>query len=102
MVRRTAFVSRHGQSPGRAALFLNYLLSAAGQRVLSETSHLFPVRRDISGPSIPALSNEARRGARAVRMSPGLLVYVDRLKRDKVLRRWADAVNTPGGQPVSR
>lgn len=98
VVARTAFISRHGRHPDLARLFLDFLLSRNGQQVIAGPSGLFPIRADAGAESIADLNRRTFGGARAVRMSPGLLVYVDRLKREKVLSRWRDAIQA--GAPL--
>jgi len=92
VVSRTAFISRHGRHPARARRFLDYLLSRDGQRIVGGPSGLFPVRADTGLEPMRELRLQSTGGIRPVRLSPGLLVYVDRLKRDKVLRRWRAAI----------
>jgi ABC-type Fe3+ transport system substrate-binding protein len=98
VVARTAFVSRHGLHPGLARQFLDYLLSREGQRVVAGPSGLFPIRDGVVDGTTADIRAGQLPGARAVRMGPGLLVYVDRLKREKVLRRWRDAIEA--GPPL--
>ena len=92
VVSRTAFIPKGGRNPELARLFLDFLLSERGQQILVDRSALIPIRTDVEGPSMVELSRKTFRSARAVRMSPGLLVYVDPIKREKVLRRWHDAI----------
>lgn len=92
VVSRTAFISKLGRNPELAGLFLNFLLSERGQQILVDRSALLPIRTDVDGPSMMELTRKTYRGARPVRMRPGLLVYVDPIKRKKVLRRWRDAI----------
>jgi ABC-type Fe3+ transport system substrate-binding protein len=94
VVPRTAFIAKRGRNPEFAGAFLNFLLSARGQQILVDRSALLPIRTDVEGPSMVELSRKTFRGARPVRMSPGLLVYVDSIKREKVLRRWRDAIRS--------
>jgi iron(III) transport system substrate-binding protein len=78
---RIAFVSREARHPAAARLFLDFLLSRAGQAQLARHS-LWPVRTDISARRLPAGQ------ARVVRVGPQLLVNLDRLTRERFLRDW--------------
>ncbi|MFC0686912.1 ABC transporter substrate-binding protein [Novosphingobium clariflavum] len=78
---RIAFISREARHPAAARLFLDFLLSRAGQSQLARHS-LWPVRTDIAAHRLPAGQ------ARAVRVGPQLLVNLDRLTRARFLRDW--------------
>jgi len=72
---RTAVIPRTAQHPAQAQSFLDYLLSPRGQRVLTEQARL--------GSVLPA--GEA---LRPIALGPGLLVYLDTLKRRQFLENW--------------
>lgn len=78
---RIAFISSEARHPNAARLFLDFLLSRAGQTELARHS-LWPVRTDIRARRLPADQ------ARAVRVGPQLLVNLDRLTRERFLRDW--------------
>jgi iron(III) transport system substrate-binding protein len=79
---RIAFISREARHPAAARLFLDFLLSRAGQAQLARHS-LWPVRTDV-----PASHRLPAGQARAVRVGPQLLVNLDRLTRQRFLRDW--------------
>lgn len=78
---RIAFISREARHPAAARLFLDFLLSRAGQGQLARHS-LWPVRSDIQARRLPAGQ------ARTVRVGPQLLVNLDHLTRERFLREW--------------
>jgi iron(III) transport system substrate-binding protein len=78
---RIAFISREARHPAAARLFLDFLLSRAGQSQLARHS-LWPVRGDVAARRLPAGQ------ARVVRVGPQLLVNLDRLTRERFLREW--------------
>jgi len=78
---RIAFISREARHPAAARLFLDFLLSRAGQAQLARHS-LWPVRSDVPARRLPAGQ------ARVVRVGPQLLVNLDRLTRERFLRDW--------------
>lgn len=78
---RIAFISREARHPAAARLFLDFLLSRAGQSQLARHS-LWPVRGDVASHRLPAGQ------ARVVRVGPQLLVNLDRLTRERFLREW--------------
>ena len=78
---------------------LHILLSREGQTVIANGAGLFPVHPDVAPPRHTRQGKSlASSDVREVRMSPGLLVYVDALKRKRVLRRWLDAVTKSARQ----
>ncbi len=79
---RIAFIARDATHPAAAKLFLDFLLSKAGQTALA-TRSLWPVRGDVGARALPADQ------ARPIRVGPQLLVNLDRLKRQRFLRDWA-------------
>lgn len=79
---RIAFISRDARHPAAARLFLDFLLSRAGQAQLARHS-LWPVRTDVPARRLPATQT------RIVRVGPQLLVNLDRLTRQRFLRDWS-------------
>jgi iron(III) transport system substrate-binding protein len=89
---RIAFISREARHPAAARLFLDFLLSRAGQTQLARHS-LWPVRTDIAARRLPAGQ------ARVVRVGPQLLVNLDRLTRERFLREWNAILTTGKDKP---
>lgn len=92
---RIAIVPRAARSPGLGALFLDFILSPEGQRVVAGKSGLGAVHPEI-GVAGGAAAMQARLGARLrpISVGPGLLVYLDQVKRRRLLERWNDALVT--------
>ena len=80
---RTAFIPRHGPKSRQAGEFLDFLLSRRGQVIL-ETQGGLP---SIFNSSIIEITN-----AKPIGLNTGLLVYLDRLKRENFLREWNAAL----------
>lgn len=90
---RVAIVPRAARSPALGALFLDFLLSVEGQRVVAEDAGLGAVR-SLPGVARGAVAMQARLGARLrpITVGPGLLVYLDQVKRRRLLQRWNEAL----------
>jgi ABC-type Fe3+ transport system substrate-binding protein len=89
VMSRVAFIPRSAPHPELAKLFLEFLLSEAGQRIIAERTGLAAIHPAVSGPMTAArLQSEARDSLRPIRIGPGLLVYLDQFKRAKFLNRW--------------
>jgi len=90
VILRTAVIPRTSPHPQQARRFLDYLLSARGQQVLSREARLMPIissqPRPDAGPG---------RSRRPIQLGPGLLVYLDALKRRQFLQAWKSSVS-PG------
>lgn len=91
VVLRTALVPRTSPHPAEARRFLDYLLSPRGQQVLSRQARLTPILpADGQRGSDPGLSR------RPIPLGPGLLVYLDALKRRQFLEAWRGSVQASG------
>ncbi len=93
VVSRVALVPRGAASPDLGSAFLAFLMSADGQTLLSEKLRLPSVSLEVSGANSGA-AMQAALGARLrpVAVSPGVLVYLDQAKRQRILRLWRDAL----------
>jgi iron(III) transport system substrate-binding protein len=80
---RTALVPVTAEEPELGAAFLDFLLSAEGQRLLAEEAAL---------PPLDARAMAEGQHLRPIRLDPGLLVYVDPLKRRRFLAEWSAAM----------
>jgi iron(III) transport system substrate-binding protein len=80
---RTALIPATAADAGLGAQFLDFLLSEEGQSLIESETGL---------PRINEAALAAGPHLRPIRLDPGLLVYVDPLKRQRFLREWAAAV----------
>jgi iron(III) transport system substrate-binding protein len=90
---RVAIVPRAARSPALGALFLDFLLSVQGQRVIASKSGLGAVHPSVDMEG-SAKAMQARLGARLrpISVGPGLLVYLDQAKRRRLLEQWNEAL----------
>jgi iron(III) transport system substrate-binding protein len=94
---RIALIPKSAPHPDAAKVFLDYLLSARGQELLARAG-VFAIRSDVEGEATAgALSRSLGASLRPIPVSPSLLLYLDRSKRQDFLRRWEEAV-TPGAK----
>jgi iron(III) transport system substrate-binding protein len=87
VMSRIAFISASARRPNAAKLFLDFLLSVKGQRLLAERN-LTPVRTDVPGGvgKAPAAS------ARPIEVGPSLLANLDQMRRRRLVADWRDAL----------
>ena len=93
VVSRVAFVHRRARHPVAAALWLDHLLSRAGQQASADAGGLFAVRSDVAGPhTATALRQRLGRSERPIAIGPGLLAHLDQSRRELFVRRWRQAL----------
>lgn len=91
ILSRIAFVPVAAARPDLGKVFLNFLLSQRGQKIIA-AQYLGSVRRDVPSGWEP-LTTDAE-NARPIRAGPELLTYLDRAKRASFIRQWRRAVQT--------
>lgn len=88
-VSRTAVLPKSAPNQHAAHRFLEYLLSVRGQHVLATRGHLSAVRNEIKDPYGQKGIAEVQVGPiRPIALGPGLLVYLDRIKKQQLLESW--------------
>lgn len=92
VVMRTAVIPRGSRNQAEARRFLDYLLSPRGQQVLARRSRLLPVI------SADGSQTSLGRNRRPIQLGPGLLVYLDALKREQFLDAWRSSVEQGVGK----
>ncbi|MEE2859594.1 MAG: extracellular solute-binding protein [Pseudomonadota bacterium] len=92
VMARTAFVPTEAADPDLGARFIAYLLSPAGQRKIAQVRLLpiLPVTTAVD-PMAAALIEKAP-SFLPIRLGPGLLTYLDPLKRRRFLESWQDTI----------
>ncbi|EIT69560.1 ABC transporter substrate-binding protein [Hydrocarboniphaga effusa] len=98
VLMRTVMIPRTARRVGAARRFVDYLLSLKGQRFMAGQSPLPPLRIDTDSRDTPAGAGATER---AIPLGPGLLVYLDALKRRHFLETW-DAAMQHEGLPAQR
>lgn len=88
---RTAVIPRTSPHPVQARRFLDYLLSARGQQVLAREARLMPIIGDATGGGQAGAQGPGR-NRRPIQLGPGLLVYLDALKRRQFLDAWMSSL----------
>lgn len=99
-ISRTAVIPRNAANPVEAHLFLEYLLSLRGQKVLTDRSQLNAVRTELDGPYLNLGVRADQIGLlKPIALGPGLLVYQDRRKRADMLESWTASINRAASIP---
>jgi len=86
VLQRTALIPRSASEKLLAGSFVDFLIGELGQDVLRDESSLSPVSVD---------ELESFQYLRPIRLGPGLLVYLDKIKRQNFLQEWTEALSQP-------
>ena len=93
VMSRIALISRTAGNPEAAGLFIDFLLSREGQKLIANAASLYSLRDDIQGEATAANLRQAAQGPLIpIHLGPGLLVYLDKMKRREFLARWRRAM----------
>ncbi|WP_299381303.1 ABC transporter substrate-binding protein [uncultured Kiloniella sp.] len=89
VLSRLALIPKAAKSKETGKLFLEYLLSERGQQLLTTSAKLNAVHPAVksSGPQ-EILDAQARSNLQPIKVGPGLLVYLDQVKRRKTINQW--------------
>ncbi len=93
VLARVAVVPKAAVRSELAERFLDYLLSVRGQSVLAQKSSLYAIHPAVTGDgSADALRRRASGPLRPIGLGPGLMVYLDQMKRERFLAEWRASV----------
>ncbi|HWL58148.1 MAG TPA: ABC transporter substrate-binding protein [Paracoccus sp. (in: a-proteobacteria)] len=94
VVSRVALVPTAARQPELGGRMLAFLMSSEGQMLLSRTLRLSAVSLEVAGQQSPAGGMQDLTGLRLkpVPVSPGLLAYLDRATRARLIARWNEAI----------
>jgi iron(III) transport system substrate-binding protein len=87
MTSRIALIPKEAPHPASAKLFLDFMLSRAGQSLLAR-QHMTPLRQDVQQVRLSVDPNRVR----AIRVGPTLLTNLDQLTRVNFLNQWRRAL----------
>ncbi len=96
VISRLAVVPREAQRPDLSVELLNFLLSGAGQALLTQRSHFLPVVGSNGQSSEILLKSLAKRtNWEPIRVGPALLSYLDQSKKESLIRQWRKTLQGP-------
>ena len=94
VMSRIALVPKAAKHQNGAKVFLDYLLSKRGQRLLAK-GMLFSIRDDVEGEATAAALTKQLGGTlKPLPVGPALLDYLDQAKRLEFLKHWQQALGT--------
>ena len=93
VLSRVAIVPRAAANTALGGLFLDFMLSREGQAILARESRLASIREDVEvQDTVAAMRAELGTRIRPIPVSPAILVYLDELKRRRLLATWNAAL----------
>jgi len=94
VMSRIALLPKAAKHPAAAKVFLDYLLSARGQRVLANGGSIFALRPEVEGElGVAGVTKALGASVRPIPVGPGLLGYLDPAKRLEFLKQWQQAIS---------
>ena len=93
VMSRIALVPEAAKSPQLGEAMLRFLMSLEGQTIMANDVKLPALHPDVQGENTMAsmrLSLGAR--LRPIPLGPGLIAYLDQVKRSRLIRRWNEAL----------
>jgi iron(III) transport system substrate-binding protein len=96
VMSRVAFIARQAPRPNAARLWLDFLLSPAGQAALAKSiSQLYTVRTDTdSRYTANALAERLGYALKPISVGPGLLAAQDAMRKRAFISRWHEAIGS--------
>lgn len=91
VMSRVAFVTNRSKKQNESRAFIQFLLSQEGQQIIAERSNLIALRSDVKGKSsVSAITENNQLRFSPIKVSPSILVFQDKMKREKLIREWTD------------
>lgn len=93
IMSRIGLVPRASAEPDLGKEFLAYFMSEEGQTVMARELHIAALNPDVVDENTADAMQSALSGQlRPVPVSPGLLVYLDQVKRARLIERWGEVL----------
>lgn len=94
IMSRIALLPKTAKHPAAAKVFLDYLLSARGQKVLATGGSVYALRPEVEGDlGVSGVTKALGASARPIPVGATLLEYLDQTKRLDFLRKWQLAMS---------
>lgn len=91
---RIGLVPKAAANPDLGRRYLEFFMSAEGQTILAKKLKIAALNPSVTGENTAnAMQQALGNQLRPVPVSPGLMVYLDQVKRARLIRRWNDALN---------
>lgn len=93
VILRSALIPKHAKHIPLAKLFIDYLLSEEGQRVIANDSSLIPIKLDIGNDTtITTLRQSSQSPFLPITFGFPLILLTDKAKRNILLKEWESSM----------
>ncbi|MEP7276305.1 MAG: ABC transporter substrate-binding protein, partial [Betaproteobacteria bacterium] len=93
VLSRVMFIGKQAKNPNAARLWVDYILSTRGQKLIGSDVELFAIRNDVEAEYTAALLNKQLGGnVKPIPVSSEIVSYLDQKKRLDFLSAWKAAV----------
>lgn len=94
VLSRIAFISERAHNPEAARVFLDFMLSNAGQNVLANQSDLASIRADVEGDNdLDGMEKKLGKAITPIPVSDSLLKFLEPKERLEFIKNWRAAAN---------
>lgn len=83
---RTALMPKTSRQPGLGGLFIDFLIDAGNRDLIDQQDGLPPINGDMF---------KKHQHYRPIALGPGLLVFLDKIKRKRFIEAWTEALLQP-------
>lgn len=91
---RIGLVPKAAANPDLGRRYLEFFMSAGGQTIMAQQLQIAALNPEVTGDNTAnAMQRALGNQLRPVPVSPGLMVYLDQVKRARLIRRWNDALS---------
>src|SRR5258706_923170 len=103
VLSRVMFIGKSAKNPNAAKLWVDYILSQRGQKLIGSDVELFSIRDDVDAEYTAAKLNKQMGGTvKPIPVSAEITQMLDSKKRLEFLGAWKAAVTAGGGQQSPR
>lgn len=93
---RIGLVPRAAANPDLGRAFLAFFMSTEGQSIMARQLQIASLHPGVTGENTANAMEEALgEQLRPVPVSPGLMVYLDQVKRARIISRWNETLRSP-------
>src|SRR5436305_6150479 len=95
VLSRVMFIGKQAKNPNAAKLWVDYILSTRGQKLIGSDVELFSIRSDVEAEyTAAALNKQLGSNVKPIPLSSELVSYFDAKKRLEFLNNWKAALAT--------
>lgn len=93
VMSRIGLVPQAAASPDLGRAYLEFFMSSEGQTIMARQLQIAAVSPDVAGENTATtLQEQLGKQLRPVPVSPGLMVYLDQVKRARLISRWNEVL----------